>query len=93
MIDQRLRDPRELRQEAARLQATANAIEDGTWGALVDGRRTAAEIAEAVGGSPQAANNRLKHLYELGLLDRVRAPLPGGGRSFVYTIAITEADS
>lgn len=86
----RYRDPRELRAEAMRLRATADAIEDGTWAFLCEdeGPRTPSALAERLGCSLQAANNRLRRLYDLALADRDRASLPGGGREFSYSVRV-----
>ena len=79
-------DPRELRAVAARLSATADAIEDGTWAFVIDAPdpRTPDALARQMGVTVQAANNRLYRLYGLGLVDRERIPVIGGGRQFAY---------
>lgn len=83
------RDPRELRHEAACLLATAAAIEDGTWAAIVDGPGTSASVVTHVGCTAQGANNRLRRLYDLGVLDRDRIVVNGGGKAFAYRVSMT----
>jgi predicted transcriptional regulator len=78
------RDPRELREEARRLLAVATAIEEGTWSAVVAGRVTPADLAGRLGCSVSSANNRLRALYDLRLIDRELVLVPGGGRQFAY---------
>jgi predicted transcriptional regulator len=87
------RDPRELRAEAGRLMATAHAIEDGTWAFVceTDGPCTTTALALHLGLSPQAANNRLRKLYDLRLLDRSPMTLADGGREFVYELRLRDA--
>jgi hypothetical protein len=89
---ERFYDPRALRERAARLIALATAVEDGTWGVIVDGPGTAESVAEVVGCTAQGANNRLRRLYDLRLIDRETVPLDGGGRQFAYRIAV-DADA
>lgn len=83
-------DPRELRAQAARLTATATAIENGTWEAVVDGVVTPAQLAEKLDCSVQSANNYLRALYDVRLVNRERVVVPGGGRKFAYALALDE---
>lgn len=85
------RDPRELRLEADRLNATAAAIEDGTWAAVVQHDPTPGELAECIDCSVAGANNRLRRLYDLGLLDRRQIKVAGGGRQFRYRLRLDES--
>jgi hypothetical protein len=60
------------------------------------GRFSAAELGVELGISPQAANNRLKALVQMGALVRVAVVVPGGGREFAYqvpTVTPTEGTS
>lgn len=85
------RDPRELRAEADRLRATADAIEDGTWDFVCEASdRRPVALAERLGVSVQAANNRLRRLYDIGLADRERVAVAGGGREFSYSLRLTD---
>lgn len=48
----------------------------------------AAELADAVGLTPQAANNRLKVLVATGAVARSRAVPEGGGKEFTYNVTV-----
>jgi hypothetical protein len=48
----------------------------------------ASQIAERLGISPQAVNNRLKLLVASGAVARERAVPEGGGREFTYKVAM-----
>jgi hypothetical protein len=91
-LSARYRDPRELRAEADRLRATANAIEDGTWAFVCEAPfpQTPVALARRVGITVQAANERLRKLYDLRLVYRKHIPVEGGGRAFVYSLALDE---
>ena len=84
------RDPRELRDEARRLNAIANAIEDGTWAVIIDGPGTTVAVAEALDCSIQSASNRLNKLYNLRIIERTQVIVPGGGRRFEYRLALKQ---
>lgn len=49
---------------------------------------TAMELADQLALMPNAARNRLKRLYELGLLRREERLRPHGGREFIYVSVI-----
>jgi hypothetical protein len=49
-------------------------------------RFTASDVAERLGISTQAANNRLKALVARGALHRVLTVPAGGGKEFAYTV-------
>jgi predicted transcriptional regulator len=53
------------------------------------GSATPAQLAPIAGCSIQGANNRLRRLYDLRILDRVQISVPGGGKQFQYRIALT----
>lgn len=48
----------------------------------------AADLAERLGITPQAANNRLRLLVASGAVARERAVPDGGGKEFTYRIAV-----
>ena len=48
----------------------------------------AAELADALGITPQAANNRLKALVATGAVARSRAVPDGGGKEFAYNVTV-----
>lgn len=85
-------DPRVLRDQAARLLATADAIEDGTWQFVVENHATPTHVAKHLGISVQAANNRLRKLYDRGLLNREKVKVEGGGRAFHYRLTLEALD-
>lgn len=75
------------RRLARKCDALATAVETGTHAALVlerDGWVDALTVAVRLDLSAQAANNRLKHLTDLGICERRYARLEGGGRRFEY---------
>jgi hypothetical protein len=50
----------------------------------------AADLANELGLSPQAANNRLKHLVTTGAVIRHRVVPEGGGKEFHYRVVVPE---
>lgn len=78
---------RYLRAQIERLRAELCAVEDGTMSYVEEVREgiTAEGLANAAAISPQAANNRLRRLERVGILERDRAVIPGGGR-YVYEL-------
>ena len=51
---------------------------------------SASDLAERLGLTPQAANNRLKLLVTSGAVVRERVVPEGGGKEFSYTVVIPE---
>jgi predicted transcriptional regulator len=78
-----------LRAVIDRTRAELLAVEDGTMEYVEHVRKgiTATRFAEAVGITPQAANNRLKKLEAVGLLERRRVRCPSGGKQYEYDLA------
>ena len=75
------------RREALVHLSIANAIEMGTLDALLAYEHAhvpAAWVAERLGITPQAANNRLSKLERLGICRRRARIVAGGGRLWEY---------
>ncbi len=56
------------------------------------GKFSAADMAERLRVTPQAANNRLKALVGRGALRRMLIVPPGGGKEFVYAVPKEESE-
>lgn len=54
----------------------------------LDGEFSVVELAELLHLSPQAANNRVRHLARSGALQRERVNQPRGGREFRYRVPV-----
>jgi predicted transcriptional regulator len=50
------------------------------------GQFSVTEIAERLGVTPQAANNRIKALLRTGALSRQRSDPARGGREYLYRV-------
>jgi hypothetical protein len=64
--------------------ALREAVEAAT---TLNRRFSAADIAAALGITPQAVNNRLKALLRMGALLRAPTVVHGGGREFLYELS------
>jgi DNA-binding transcriptional ArsR family regulator len=54
------------------------------------GKATSEQISQQLGLEPAAASNRLRHLYQMGLVVREEESLPfTGGRRFVYSFVLS----
>jgi DNA-binding Lrp family transcriptional regulator len=76
-----------LRRKRVRIVATLRGLEDGTlWIVQEKGHATPREVADRLGITLAAANNRLARLVEAGVLLRERVPVgpPTGGHFFRY---------
>lgn len=76
----------ELRAEAERARTLLGARESGLL-AIVWTHDVvhAGYVADALGLTPQAANNHLMRLVRIGFLKREAEKLPAGGRSYAYS--------
>jgi hypothetical protein len=54
----------------------------------LDGEFSVGELAQLLHLSPQAANNRVRHLARSGVLQRERISQPRGGREFRYRVPV-----
>ncbi len=72
------------RQGEAELLAAPPHLQATYAAALGLGQFTARELADELGMTPPATNNRIKALAEAGALVRARQVLAGGGRQFSY---------
>jgi predicted transcriptional regulator len=84
---------RRLYAQMERLKAELTAVETGTLPLLEErGELVATELADALGVSVQAANNRLVALVRAGLAERVRVNPVRGGKRFVYRAESSSPD-
>jgi hypothetical protein len=75
----------------ARLLGAEPALEETMHVAQSIEEFSVADIAQALGLTPQAANNRLKGLLRSGALTRTRVKPERGGKEFRYRVAGLEA--
>lgn len=75
------------RHAAHRHAVIANALENGTYDVLMSYDQAyvpVGYVAERLGVSPQAANNRLMKLVNAGVVRRQYAKVATGGRGYEY---------
>jgi predicted DNA-binding transcriptional regulator len=78
---------RRLERTIERLRAEVNGILGGELLLLEERKELLAEeVAQELGISPQAANNRLRALVRVGLSDRVRVDPKRGGKRYLYAL-------
>jgi len=75
-----------VQKDQAALLGGEEALEQTALLAYELGEFSAPELAERLGITVQAANNRLKELVQRGTLARVAGIAPSGGRQYVYRV-------